>query len=199
MFDLTKNSRIFNAKFGVAVTFLVMSLAACSHQAIAPANNDSSQQELSADNIVPEPQEPQATDAQPAAKAKKVVRHHKVASHKAVTHKVARHMHKKAHGKAIAKNFKRVKPVPADKPTEVAVASVQNQAPAPEIQMPTAPAPAATLGVVTESDPGADSLWSRLSTWLVLGALLAGVAAMAVIAPRARRASKPKRKLLFNG
>jgi hypothetical protein len=187
MFDLTKSPVFFSAKIGVAVTFLVLSTAACSHQAVAPANNDSYQPEIAAQNIVTEPQEPSAIAP---AKAKKLARHHR-----AVSHKMARHSHTR---KTIAKNFKRVRPIPADKPTTVAVASVQNQPPAPEIQMPTAPAPVATLGVTTEADPSADSLWNRLTNWWVLGALVAGLAALAVIAPRARRSSKPKRKLVYN-
>jgi cytoskeletal protein RodZ len=193
MFDLKQISPIFTAKFVGVVTILVFN-SACAHELfIRPANNDSVAQEL--ERTTPEP----AGHAQASTLSEtktpsntKAAKHgkHTVAKHAHKAHKnltVARNTHKrKIHTAAIASVASTQATPPPQAPA----------APAPEIAPPQIPAPLASAGVQTEID--ADS-GGHIGMFVIYGMAALAILGLIYVAPRARRASKPKRKLVYNG
>ena len=190
MFDLIGKTSHFATKLGVAVTFLVLSTA-CSHQAIAPSNNDSMPTAVS-DVETPEPLAKASPLAQPV---KKTAAHRR---HRHASNKIARRGHKAGHAK-IAKNIKSRQPKIEKALVASTVAAIPAPPAGPAITIPAPNSQLATLGVVTEVDPSVNDIWSRLAGYWAYALAALGLGGLLFIAPRARRFSKPKRKLVYNG
>lgn len=196
MFDLKRNFLLINAKLGIAVTIMVFT-SACAHKLfVRPANNDSVGEELS--QVTPEPSTPDQVSAltqdqnlnQPPAK-------------KSRKHTVAKHAHK-TRKKPVTLAHHKVKvhkaPIIAQVASVKAHSSNDNMTPpppppAPEIAMPSVPPPQATAAVQAASDESS----SHLGQFVIYGMAALAILGLIFIAPRARRASKPKRKLVYNG
>lgn len=182
MFDLKRNFLFINAKLGIAVTIMVFT-SACAHELfVRPANNDSVAQELS--QATPEPSTPnqvspltqnQKKHVRKTRKKSAAVARHKVKAHKA--HIAAQ----VASVKDISSNNNNLTPPPPP--------------PAPEIAMPSVPPPQATAAVQVASDESG----SHIGQFVIYTVAALAVLGLIYIAPRARRASKPKRKLVYNG
>jgi hypothetical protein len=190
MIDLKQISPIFTAKFVGVVTILVFN-SACAHELfIAPSNNDSVAQELN--QATPEPGGP--AQASPISNRKSPVKakHGKpIAKHGHKAHKnlnVARNSRKH---KSIHTAAARVASTPVPPP-----ASQIPVAPAPEIAPPQVPAPLASAGVQTEIDGDSGN---HIGMFVIYGIAALALLGLIWVAPRARRATKPKRKLVYNG
>jgi hypothetical protein len=194
MFDLRLTSPLFNAKFGAAVTIMVLT-SACAHEIfITPSNSSQASYEESTET--PEPLTPAEVSSltesktSPPAKARK----HVLAKRAHQAHKTARVAAHKARARK-TKIAKASAAIAAVEKMPTAPTQPQVNIPAPEIAPPTLPSPLASAGVQTEIDSDSGTHWGLFAVY-ALGAL--ALAGLIYVAPRARRA-KPKRKLVYNG
>jgi hypothetical protein len=188
MLDLNKISPILTAKFVGVVTIMVFN-SACAHELfITPSNNDSGNRQMN--QVTPEPAasalvSPVSESKTPKSKNGKRIAKHVHKAHKTKSLSVARNTHKhKIH--TAAASVASVPVPPAPKAT----------IPAPEIAPPQIPAPLASAGVQAEVDGDSGN---HIGTFVIYGLAALAVLGLIYVAPRARRASKPKRKLLYNG
>jgi hypothetical protein len=181
MFDLKQISPILTAKFVGMVTILVFN-SACAHELfIRPANSVTQE-------ATPEPAGPAKASPISQTKSASKIKHGR---------HIAQHAHKGHKNMNVARNSHKHKTIAAARVASTPVPPPP-QAPAPEIAPPPAPASAAAAAAAVQTENDSDS-GSHIGTFVIFGLVAVAILGLIYVAPRARRTTKPKRKLVYNG
>lgn len=180
MFDLNRNSL---TKFGLVVTFFVFT-AACAHNSVAPANNDSG-----SNNGVPDVTPQPYSAGQPTQKTATVAKPYKAK-------KFAKYK----------KSQKRSHVVAQHKKPYVAVTGTINSTPPAPPAAPPAPTPEITadhpvIGLPSHADtpPVYEGFWEKFEDYLSYTLMAIGAVGIVLIASRLeRKRVKGRRKIVFN-